>query len=280
MRCPFCGFYNSRGARSCGRCHRELRPSGQTDLQLEAVDPPPATPPGYADEPGLQPLERPEARPMVTTRPVGELALRGLGALGLWRREPDLQGTVIAADAPYYEPPDFDGYRMLNRMLLILEFLGLPFLLLWALLKFAGPFSLILGLLGLYLFFKFLSHSNLFALLGIFHFLSPAKTREEQVPLQYFRVRDRSEREHMVRRKGHLRSGHLMPGDEVALWGHWRNGIFHLRSGLNLRTQAQIAVQPSYSWVFLLLNLGILSVFIALFYEPLRGVLERILRQL
>lgn len=187
-------------------------------------------------------------------------------------------GTVIAADQVYYEPPDFSGLRLFNRSLLIIEFLGLPFLLLWALLKFAGPFSLILGLLGLYLFFKFISPSNLFALLGIFHFLKPSRAREDQVPVQYFRVRDRSEREHIVRRKGHLRSGHLMPGDEVALWGRWRGGILHLRSGLNLRTQAQINLQPSYSWVWLALNLALLTAFIGLFYEPLRRVLGHILR--
>lgn len=204
--------------------------------------------------------------------------LRAPSALGLWRGEPDLVGTVIATDQLYYEPPDFDGIRLLNRLLFIVEFLGLPFLMLWALLKFAGPFSLILGLLGLYLFFRFLSPSNLFALLGIFHFLSPGRAREEQVPVQYLRVRDRFEQEHIVRRKGQLRSGNLMPGDEVALWGRWQGGTLHLRSGLNLRTQAQINVQPSYSWVWLVLNLVILSAFIGLFYEPLRRVLERILQ--
>lgn len=200
------------------------------------------------------------------------------GVLGLLRRQPDLMGTVIAADQLYHEPPDFDGFRLLNRMLLMIEFLGLPFLLLWALLKFAGPFSLVLGLLGLFLFFKFLSPSNLFALLGIFHFLRPGRAREDQVPVQYFRVRDRFEREHIVRRKGHLRSGNLMPGDEVALWGRWQGGILHLRSGLNLRTQAQVTVHQSYSWVWLALNLLILSAFIGLFYEPIKVILQLVLR--
>lgn len=272
MRCPHCGFYNPEGARSCGRCHRELRPT-LAELQhfeLEAAS-------GYADEPGLQLPERPQAGPIIS-QPSGELVTGAPGALRLWQREPNLIGTVIAADQVYYEPPDFDGIRLLNRLLLIVEFLGLPFLLLWAFLKFAGPFSLIFGLLGLYLFFRFISPSNLFALLGIFHFLSPARAREEQVPVQYFRVRDLSEREHIVRRKGHLRSGNLMPGDEVALWGSWRGGSLYLKSGLNLRNQAQITVQPSYSWVWLALNLVILSVFIGLFYEPLRGILEHILR--
>lgn len=278
MRCPRCGFHNPEGAQSCGRCHRELGPTAFTRLQPFE----PISASGYADEFELQSsLQRSEAGPMAVPQPAGGLVLRALGALGLWRREPDLVGTVIAAEPLYYEPPDFDGIRLLNRLLLIVEFLGLPFLMLWALLKFAGPFSFILGLLGLYLFFKFLSPSNLFALLGIFHFLSPARAREEQVPVQYFRVRDCAEREYIVRRKGRpgrSLEGHLMPGDEVALWGHWQGGILHLRSGLNLRTRAQITVPPSYSWAFLVLNLLILGVFIGLFYEPLRMVLEHTLR--
>lgn len=210
---------------------------------------------------------------MAVPQPAGGLVLRAPGVSGLWRREPDLMGTVIAADQVYYEPPDFNGLRLLNRVLLLLEFLGLPFLLLWALLKFAGPFSLILGLLGLYLFFKFISPSNLFALLGIFHFLRP-RGREDQFPVQYFRIRDRSEREHIVRRKGHFTSGNLMPGDEVALWGRWRGGILHLRSGLNLRTQARVNLQPNYSWAWLALNLTLLTAFIWIFYEPLSRTLR------
>jgi len=220
-----------------------------------------------------------------TARPLGADALRdhrdsspALPSNSFWR-QPDVVGTVIAADAVYYEPPDFDGIRFLSRALLLIELLGLPFLLLWALLKFAGPLSLVLGLLGLYLFFKFISPSNLFALLGIFHFLSPARSqREEQVPVQYLRIRDHWEQEHIVRRKGHLRYGHLMPGDEVALWGRRRSGMLDLRRGVNLQTKAAIAVQGNYSWIFLALNLLIVGIFIGLFYEPLSRILHLLTR--
>jgi hypothetical protein len=268
MRCPYCGFDNPGEAERCGRCGQELR---AMELQQEAVAPSL----GYAARLEAQPLElEQEARSLIVAPQPRALAL------GLWPRrpEPDLVGTVIAADAVYYEPPDLDALRLLNRALLLLEFLGLPFMLLWALLKFAGPFSLILGILGLYLFFRFISPGNLLALLGIFHLLRPTRAREDQVPVQYFRVRDRSGQEHLVRRKGHLRSGHIMPGDEVALWGSWRGGVLHLRGGLNVRTQAQIALRSSYSWVWLALNLVILSLFLGLFYEPLWGLLNSISR--
>lgn len=281
MRCPHCGFLNPRGALNCGRCGRALLPSGQPDRRPIEPSPPDYPRPELdGGETGLR-LPEPAAGPMAAPQSARGLALipRAPGSLGWLSRRPELVGTVIAADQVYYEPPDFDGIRLLNRLLLLIEFLGLPFLMLWALLRFAGPLSLILGILGLYLFFKFISPSNLFALLGLFHFLTPRRAREDQVPVQYLRVRDPSaEQERIVRRKGHLRSGHLMPGDEVALWGRWRGGVLHLKSGLNLRTRAQIVMQPSHSWAWLALNLLILSAFIGLFYEPLRRILELIVR--
>jgi len=252
MRCPHCGFYNPEGAQSCARCQQELLRSRRTDSQPRPFEPQA----GYAVEVGLRAYEG-----------VGQVtAALPQGVWGLPPRQPDLRGTVIAADAVYYEPPDFDGIQLLNRILFLIELLGLPFLLVGVLLKFAGPFSIILGVLGLYLAFKVLSPSRLFALIGIWHFLSPGRAREEQVPVQYFRVRDRLEREHIVRRKGHFRSGNLMPGDEVALWGRWRDGVLHLRSGLNLRTRAQIAIPQSSSWAWLVLHLVIFSMFMGLFF--------------
>jgi hypothetical protein len=253
MRCPHYGLYNPEGAPSYARCQQELLRSRRTDSQPRPFEPQI----GYGEALGLG-WRAYEGGGQVTT-------VIPQGVWGLPRRQPDLTGTVIAADAVYYEPPDFDGIRLLNRMLFLLELLVLPFLLMAALLKFAGPFSIILGVLGLYLFFKVLSPSRLFALIGIWHFLSPGRAGEEQVPVQYFRVRDRLEREHIVRRKGRFRSGNLMPGDEVALWGRWRDGVLHLRSGLNLRTRAQIAIPQSSSWAWLVLHLVIFSMFMGLF---------------
>ena len=194
---------------------------------------------------------------------------------GLLRRAPELVGTVIAADQVYYENPDFSWARTLNRLLLLVEFLGLPLLLLWWLLAYAGPLSLILGVLGLFLLFKFLSPHNLFAMLGIFHLLNPFRreSRVAQVPVQYFRVRDSSQREYIVMRKGHLLSGNLMPGDEVALWGSLRRGTLHLQRGMNLRTGAQIALRRDHSWALILLNLVVLGTLVGLFYEPLKRIL-------
>lgn len=178
---------------------------------------------------------------------------------------------MIAAEPPYHEPPDFDLPGTLNRALLFFEFLVMPILLLWGLLAFFGPFSFVLGILGLYFFLRFLSPSNLFAVLGIYRMLNPTR-QDEQVPVQYFRLRDRQEREHLVRRKGVLQ-GHLMPGDDVALWGRWRRGLFRMSGGMNLRTGARLAVQRPRSWLWFGLNLMILIGFLWLFYEPVRRTL-------
>jgi len=194
---------------------------------------------------------------------------------------PDFTGTVIAADPPYYEDPDFDPARFLNRLLLVLEFLGLPIFLLWYFMTYYGPLSFILGILAIIFFFRIFSPLHLLAMLGIFQHLNPfrsARERSEQEPVQYFRARNRSAREIIVRRKGHLRDGNIMPGDEVSIWGYLRGGTLHFLKGVSLRTGARISLRKNRSWFFLLLHLVIAGFLVGLFYEPLQTIMSSLSR--
>lgn len=168
------------------------------------------------------------------------------------------------------EPADWNWPRFFNRMLLLVEFLGLPLLLLWTLLR-LGPISIILAILALVFLFKFASPTGMFNSLRILRFLNPF-ARGERVPVQYFRVRDGSGRECIVRRKGVL-DGQVMAGDEVALWGRFRNGILQLSHGRNVRTRASLVLSRNSSWAFLALHLAILATLLALFYEPIKQTL-------
>ncbi|MGH8546535.1 MAG: hypothetical protein ACREX3_23550 [Gammaproteobacteria bacterium] len=194
---------------------------------------------------------------------------------------PDFTGTVIALDAVYYEDPDFDPARFLNRFLLLIEFLGLPIVLLWYFMTYYGPLSFVLGILAIVFFFRIFSPLHLLAMLGIFQHLNPfrpARERSEQEPVQYFRMRERSGREMIVRRKGHFRDGNIMAGDEVSIWGYLRGGTLHFLKGVSLRTGASISLRSNRSWLFLLLNLVVAGFLVGLFYQPLHIIMSNLTR--
>ena len=190
-------------------------------------------------------------------------------------RNPDLMGTVIASDIAQ-ERPDVDGIALLNRLLLVLELLGLPVVLLWYLLNTYGPVSFVLGLLALYMILRYLMPGNLLAALGIFHIIDPGRQRQRDVQAQYCRVRSGDGREHLLRRKGYLRSGHIQLGDRIAAWGRYRAGTLYFQRGINLMTHSLIEVDRGWSRFVLGLHLVILAIILAAFLPPLRATLEHI----
>lgn len=158
----------------------------------------------------------------------------------LWRgRAPALLGTVIAAEPPSLEPVDPSLRTIVGKPILTMAVFLLAA---YALLTLLSP----IGLLLLFLFgvglLRLLRPWNVLALLLFYR--SRGRRAENLVPVQYFRVRDSAGQEHVVRRKGHLLSGHIMPGDDLALWGRWRRGVLHMQHGLNLRTHAHLVPWP------------------------------------
>lgn len=182
--------------------------------------------------------------------------------------QPDIVGTVIAAEAPYHEPPDLLWPTIVHRALLITELLGIPILLLRSWLAYAGAISLVAGFAVLFLLFRYLMPVNILSILGIFRLLNPRGDRTRQVPVRYFRIRLRDGGEQTVRAKGRLRGANLMSGDDVALWGVVHRGTLHLRRASNLRTGAYSRLPVRRSWLPLVLNLATVAALVGLFYEP------------
>jgi len=134
-------------------------------------------------------------------------------------QEYQLNGTVTHVDQAGHEPADWSWHR--PRIVL-----------------------LFLWVVGIYLFVKEILNSRSSSS-GLSFFLFGYWLRgKKEVPVQYFRVRDHLEREHLVRRKGYL-DGHVMPGDNVELWGRLRDGILYLSRGTNLTTGASLTVRQS-----------------------------------
>lgn len=162
-----------------------------------------------------------------------------------WRGHPPaLIGTVIAVEPLQMEPPDLSALHLLAKPVLALF---VPLVALWALLSLANPLFLLLFALCLVFLLRVVRLGNLLPLF----FLARMRRVEELLPVQYFRVRDERGHEHVVRRKGHLVSGHVMPGDEVALWGHWRHGVLYMQRGLNLRTHTHLVPRSRSFMAFL-----------------------------
>lgn len=270
MRCLHCGLANPVGAPHCLRCeaplalYRDEVGAGRSDA---GPDVPP--PPSRLNRSMQQQNAHPTFIASSELAPLSRSALRPL---------PQVTGTVIAADPPYLEEPDFDLPRFLQRGLLLFAGLGLPLILLWGFLTFYGPISLILGLLGLSFFFRILSPHNLLAMFGIFHLANPfgRGARHEQAPVQYLRVRDQALGEVIVRRKGHLREGNLASGDEVTLWGTWQGGVLHLRRALNIQTGSRISLRNRSSWLPFWLTLFTLTALMAAFGVPVHRIVSNL----
>jgi hypothetical protein len=151
---------------------------------------------------------------------------------------PDFEGTVIAVEGPWEEPRDIRPGRAILLGLYCAP-LGLVFLLLAMLL--VVPWIL-LRLLRL----------NLPSPFGLIFFLSWFRNPAPRtVPVRFFRLRDAGGTELQVRAKGHLTGGTADRQDHVAVWGPMRNGVLHLRRGLNERTHSWIRLRDDlpYGWI-------------------------------
>jgi len=191
---------------------------------------------------------------------------------GFLAGQPDVVGTVIATEAPYYERPDIRWLTVMHRVLLIAELVGIPILLLRSWLAFAGAISLIAGFAVLFVLFHYLMPMNILSILGIFRILNPRGDQTRQVLVRYFRIRQRDGTEQIVRAKGSFRGANLMPGDDIALWGVMRRGTLYLRHASNLRTGATAQLRVGHAWLPLVLNLVTLAALLGLFYGPVARV--------
>jgi len=185
---------------------------------------------------------------------------------------PALEGTVIAVSPTEHESPDFNWPSFGNRVLLLGELITVPLLALAALLS-LGPLSLVLTVVALVVLLRFISPSALLGNLLVLRLVRPGRRSSERIPVQYLRVRDSASQEHMIRRKG-IGNGHIMPGDEVALWGRFHHGILHFARGRNTTTGTDLTSPRNNSRAILALHLVVLGILMSLFAGPIHRILE------
>ena len=253
MRCPQCGHELPPNAQRCSFCGALVAPEGLERSRH-----------GTASElakqnRGMAVFATPVSTELLTVGTAEGVPLAG---------NPDVVGTVIASEAPYYEPPDLRWPTVVHRVLLITELLGLPILLLRSWFAYAGAISLVAGFVVLFVLFRYLMPINILSLLGIFRLLNPRGDQTHQVPVRYFRIRRRDGAEQIVRAKGRFLGANLMAGDDVALWGVMHRGTLHLRRASNLRTGAYSQLRGGHPWLPLILNLATLAALLGLFYGP------------
>lgn len=289
MRCPDCGHNNPNNRNTCQICHTTLMSPATADRW--PVGSAPITQSTRADA-GNSPAARrapwtsaPSAYPdgMSTPQPytvaTSSVAARSpISQAAETRRRADVTGRVIAMDAPILERPDFDVCRFFTKTLWLILLVVSPLIFLHAVLVTLGAVPALLAVVGLLFLVRFLSPTNLFTLYHLMVLINPLGRRNEgeQVPVRYLRVRgEDGESEHVIRMKGALTLGNVMPDDIVSFWGRWRRGVLHARYAFSHRTQAWIELQRSYTWVALAVTVCVVVVLIAYFYGPVSQLFVR-----
>lgn len=229
MRCPRCGGNNREGQRSCWRCGLDLlraRPAENTATE------PPAAPSSAAGMVSHVAIQRPTARPALPAR-------RSFWDM-IFPVPVEVAGTVIAVEPVREERRQRNWGRLLTGclvafLLLVLPLIFLRYLLVQSLLLAVGVVLLVIIMI------KFISPGRVLKGFLLLRFLWP-RQHDDRVAVQYLRLRDGFQREHIVRIRGRLQ-GHIMPGDELSLQGTARQGIFEMRRGMNLRTGSSLSVR-------------------------------------
>lgn len=269
MRCLECGQLCPEAALHCPVCHSPQARGGGPTPPYAVGEPPPRLD-LFPD--GASPEQNAGVGPPWQGAPPAPWAPANTPRV---RRSP-LTGRVIAVDGPHIEAPDFDPARVLSRMLWMLLALLTPFALGVAAWQQAGPIAaLLVG--GFFLIvMRWLSPANLFAIFHLAVLLNPLGRRApDGQPVRYLRIRDQdSGEEHIVRVKGLLSSGNVLPDDLLSLWGPWRGGVLHARAAYNHRTHAAIPIDRRRAWGSLLLVLLAALALAAVLAEPLAAILD------
>jgi hypothetical protein len=153
-------------------------------------------------------------------------------------------GRVLIVETPIHEAPDFDPCRAITRALWILMLLVAPFVMMWTVLVTVGGFSALLIIAACVWFVFWLAPSNLLSTLNFLALMrGPHRRDAEQVPVRYFRLRQPNEIEVVARLKGVLHRGNIGPGDRVACYGTWRDGVLFVQRAFNHTARSWVQVR-------------------------------------
>lgn len=229
MRCPRCGFNNRNEQQACLRCGFQLQLA--QSAQDSATDLPVSIPLNPDDDNHI-------TREQLEVRPSPPRTRRSLWE-ALFPRLEQIAGTVIAVEPVHEERRNRNWSRIISGCLVTVLLLALPLILL----RYLAIHSLLIAVVIVLLFIiliKFFSFGRILKGLFFLRLLWP-RQQDDRVPVRYLRLRNGYQGEYIVRIRGRL-DGHLMPGDEVSLQGNFRDGIFEMKSGTNLRTGSSFSV--------------------------------------
>ena len=274
IRCMDCGRRSVANEGNCGCCGAALRSARESfgatpsDNGAEGrfVNPHMAH---ISHATGVRPLSL--SGPLVCLP--DELRVTDVQSEGTRAYKAELDGRVIAAEPVIHERPDFDWCKLVTRLLWFLLVVIAPFILLRSVLVQLGALPAIFAIVGVLLLLRFLSPSNILSLLHLNMLLNPLRRSEdEQVPVRYFRIRDASEREYIIRAKGQIHGGNIASDDLISAWGRWRGGTLHLSRAYNQRTRSHVIVRSSQSWMGLVVTLGVVLLVAIYFYRPVHTI--------
>ncbi len=146
-----------------------------------------------------------------------------------------LDGRVTQVDAMYMQKPDMRWDLILLKLVVyaaIVWYFGLavliPIVALWLLLwiiSLVMPRGLMTGVA-----------------VQVLSFMLTRKIMgpNANIPVRDLRLRDSNGVEHLVRMKGHLKTGSVTVGDDISLQGVSKNGTFYCRRGFNKRINSAI----------------------------------------
>lgn len=182
----------------------------------------------------------------------------------IFHNKPQLEGTVVAVDGPYLEPPDLDVPGVLLKLFLFL--LLMPILI--VILVIYAAFSIPLSILGLGKMATSMNPLNMLIALGLFKSLFGLRSNKgiKDVPVRFYYLEDSFGNEYTLRVKGHLRAGSVAPGHPIVVWGKWRDGVLHVKKAYNQRTRSNMIVQDNrWKWVLVGIIIFIIAMFLLSF---------------
>ena len=180
-------------------------------------------------------------------------------------RRPSLIGRIFQTAERPAEPPDFDPWLWLARLLALTLLVGL------GLIAYDYAYRrMSLVLIGLFLgFFWLMSRLRgagvlmMVALFGFGRLFGNLFGGPQQLlPVRHCRLLDDQNQEHIIRIKGRIIRGDIDQEDRFAIWGRRRHGTWLFSRGFNVRPRSWVLVEGSYTWISALI-LALLNLWLA-----------------
>lgn len=170
-----------------------------------------------------------------------------------------LNGIVVKIHHPVHEPADFNLYKVLSSIIIVL--LLLPVIIF--LLIFKIVIRIALGIIGIR------SGGSIFGNFFWIMFGRGARGRDAEVPVLNIIIRTEEGSERNVRIKGDIIRGTLNEGNQVGFNGNWDQGTFIFRKGYNYSLNSHIQLKQNFwKFTFFILTIIFIGLTIYIINQP------------